>query len=180
MKKFVVFILLLIMVLPNNVLATSGALKSNSIKTCPNGITYGYHGSDNHWHVAEKSNVKSGWSAVGDALPGDPCPAAVNNSTATISKSSQSTSTNSTSQSNVTSESIASTPVAPVEESVKTDSKEATNAMTETPKVDSISSAASDESVNPNDDGDFIAGLGGLGVIAGGTYLAVKKFKKKQ
>lgn len=54
--------------------ASSGALKKDSIKTCPNGVTYGYHGKDNHWHEAEKSNVKSGYSAIGSPLPGDPCP----------------------------------------------------------------------------------------------------------
>lgn len=59
--------------------ASSGALKQKSIKTCPNGKTYGYHGKDNHWHEAEKSNVKSGYSAIGSPLPGDPCPKQNNN-----------------------------------------------------------------------------------------------------
>ena len=54
--------------------ASSGALKKNSIKTCPNGVTYGYHSKDKHWHVAERSNSSSGWSAVGDAFYYDPCP----------------------------------------------------------------------------------------------------------
>ena len=54
--------------------ASSGALKKNSIKTCPNGVTYGYHAKDKHWHVAERSNTSSGWSAVGDAFYYDPCP----------------------------------------------------------------------------------------------------------
>ena len=56
------------------VYASSGALKKNSIKTCPNGVTYGYHAKDKHWHVAERSNTSSGWSAVGDAFYYDPCP----------------------------------------------------------------------------------------------------------
>lgn len=54
--------------------ASSGALRKASIKQCPNGIYYGQHGGDNHWHQAEASNTSSGWSAVGEAFYYDPCP----------------------------------------------------------------------------------------------------------
>lgn len=61
-----------------DVFATSGALRKNSIKTCPNGITYGLHGDGaggTHWHQAEQhSQMSSGWAAVGDPLSSDPCP----------------------------------------------------------------------------------------------------------
>ncbi len=39
--------------MPSVINATSGALKASSIKTCPDGYEYGYHG-DGHWHFAEK------------------------------------------------------------------------------------------------------------------------------
>ena len=76
MKKKVlcIFLFIIIFVLNNTISATSGALKKDSIKTCPDGITYGYHGKNEHWHVAEKSNTKSGWSAIGEPLNSDPCP----------------------------------------------------------------------------------------------------------
>lgn len=54
--------------------ASSGALRRATIKQCPNGVYYGIHGGDNHWHQAEQSNVSSGWSAVGDVFYYDPCP----------------------------------------------------------------------------------------------------------
>ena len=54
--------------------ASSGALRRATIKQCLNGVYYGIHGGDNHWHQAEQSNVSSGWSAVGDAFYHDPCP----------------------------------------------------------------------------------------------------------
>ena len=98
-KYVVIFMCLMVVILPCGVSASSGALKKDSIKTCPNGVTYGYHGPDNHWHVAEKSNVKSGWSAVGEALSGDPCPSGNNSSSKTSTRNSN-TST-STANSNV-------------------------------------------------------------------------------
>ena len=54
--------------------ATSGDLSKDSIKTCPNGTTYGRHSESNpHWHVALKKS-DGGWSASGDAIFSDPCP----------------------------------------------------------------------------------------------------------
>ena len=52
------------------VYASSGQLRKASIKTC-NGITYGEHSSDNHWHVAREDNGK--YYATGDPIYGDPC-----------------------------------------------------------------------------------------------------------
>lgn len=72
--KFIFIGLVVTLINVNYIYASSGALKKNSIKTCPDGKTYGYHGSDKHWHEAEATNVSSGWSAVGGVLPGDPCP----------------------------------------------------------------------------------------------------------
>ena len=79
-KNLVLFILisLVFIISTINVKATSGALRKNSIKTCPNGITYGLHGDGKggtHWHKAEKHpKMSSGWAAVGDPITKDPCP----------------------------------------------------------------------------------------------------------
>ena len=66
---FFTFILLTIGICKVN--ASSGYLKSDSIETC-NGITYGYHGSDKHWHVAVKG-ANGKYSASGDPIYTDPC-----------------------------------------------------------------------------------------------------------
>ena len=70
MRKYLVFIFLLIMFIPVNYNATSGALASDTIKTCPNGKLYGKH--TNHWHRAVKRGNR--YYATGSALKGDPCP----------------------------------------------------------------------------------------------------------
>lgn len=69
MKKKFLLILIGILILPINVLATSGWLTSSSIVSC-NGQYYGSHG-DGHWHVAEKRGTR--WYANGDPLSGNPC-----------------------------------------------------------------------------------------------------------
>lgn len=85
-RKLISMLLVLTLVFIFNttdVFASSGALRKNSIKTCPNGITYGLHGDGaggTHWHRAEKhSQMSSGWAAVGDPLSSDPCPKNYNN-----------------------------------------------------------------------------------------------------
>lgn len=50
--------------------ASSGALKKDSIKTC-NGITYGQHSSDNHWHIASEKDGR--YYATGSPIYSDPC-----------------------------------------------------------------------------------------------------------
>ncbi len=72
MKRFLVLIFIAFILFPNNISATSGSLKKDTIKECE-GNLYGQHGSDNHWHVAIK-NENGSYSAKGDALEGDPCP----------------------------------------------------------------------------------------------------------
>ena len=71
MKKISIILLLLILMIPSNVLATSGYLRSDSIKTCPNGKTYGQHGNG-HWHRAKKEGYR--YKAIGSAIKNDPCP----------------------------------------------------------------------------------------------------------
>lgn len=80
MKKYFINLLLLISTFIfvlniQNVYASSGALRKNSIKQCPNGKYYGYHSSDKHWHEAQKNEkMSSGWAAIGEAFYNDPCP----------------------------------------------------------------------------------------------------------
>lgn len=72
MKKslYIIILLLLFLVCSVKVDASSGFLKKASIKTC-NGVMYGQHSSDNHWHVAEEKNGK--YYAAGDPFYTDPC-----------------------------------------------------------------------------------------------------------
>lgn len=85
MKKYFINLLLLISTFIfildiQNVYASSGALRKNSIKQCPNGKYYGYHSSDKHWHEAQKNEkMSSGWAAIGEAFYNDPCPTNNNN-----------------------------------------------------------------------------------------------------
>ena len=60
LKKYLygVLVALLFFVSVPSVEASSGQLRTNSIKEC-NGTHYGQHGSDNHWHEAE--NKGNGW-----------------------------------------------------------------------------------------------------------------------
>lgn len=76
--KLSIYIIILLVIIPTDINATSGALRKNSIKTCPNGIKYGYHSDGKggtHWHKAESHpKMSSGWAAVGDPILNDPCP----------------------------------------------------------------------------------------------------------
>lgn len=105
MKRKMISICILLMITMainiTNVYATSGALQKNSIKTCPNGITYGYHSSNGtiHWHQAEAHpEMSSGWAAVGDALSSDPCP----NNNESTNQSNNTSNENNTSSNNQT------------------------------------------------------------------------------
>lgn len=69
MKKLLLIILSLFIC--SNVSATSGTLRSNSIVSC-DGVTYGIHGSDNHYHIAILKDGK--YIASGDPIYENPCP----------------------------------------------------------------------------------------------------------
>ena len=80
---------MLIAMLPVSVFATSGNLRKASIKTCPDGVTYGNHESNHviHWHVAVPApDSWSGWAASGDPIPNDPCsqPVKIRKATTTV------------------------------------------------------------------------------------------------
>ena len=62
MKKIKIIIILLISIIvatPQVASATPGKLKKASIVYC-NNKKYGYHGKNNHWHVANKKNYATG------------------------------------------------------------------------------------------------------------------------
>lgn len=81
LKKIFIISLFTLMLVSNvtTVYASSGRLKKGSIKTC-NGVTYGQHSSDNHWHVASE-NSDGSYSAVGNAMYTDPCGSSSDNNT---------------------------------------------------------------------------------------------------
>ncbi len=67
MKKVLIILsLFLIISIPTKLSATTGTLKSSSIVEC-DGILYGTHGTDNHYHVAEITEDGK-YKAVGDSL----------------------------------------------------------------------------------------------------------------
>ena len=72
MKRIIFLVSFMFIILPINALATSGSLKKDSIKECE-GTLYGTHGSDNHYHIAIKSENGS-YVASGEAIYTDPCP----------------------------------------------------------------------------------------------------------
>ena len=86
MKKNLYIILLIIVniIFINNANASSGALKKASIKIC-NGIIYGQHSSDNHWHVAKEKDGM--YYATGDPIYIDPCSSNTNNTNDNINSS---------------------------------------------------------------------------------------------
>ena len=101
--KYILFLLIIFHSVIIKVDATSGRLKSNSIKTC-NGVTYGQHSSDNHWHVASR-NSDGTYSAIGSAIYSDPCkssskPSSSKPSSSNPPSSSNTTNNNDTSNSN--------------------------------------------------------------------------------
>ncbi len=65
---FSIFSILLINTNHLELSASSGRLKSESICKGPDGLSYGYHGDDNHWHLATDSGYASG-----GIISGNPC-----------------------------------------------------------------------------------------------------------
>ena len=66
--------MLVVLFLPLTANATGGGLRKNSIKTCPNSVTYGMHSDGHggtHWHVAVTNGTN--YYADGEAIYSDPC-----------------------------------------------------------------------------------------------------------
>lgn len=76
MKRLLTLGICILVLLPLTVNATGGGLRKKSIKTCPNGVTYGMHSDGHggtHWHVAVTNG--NNYYADGEAIYSDPCPA---------------------------------------------------------------------------------------------------------
>ena len=164
MKKFVVLILCLLgMIIPFDVSATSGALKKDSIKTCPDGITYGYHkdGAERHWHVAVTNGEN--YYPSGDAILSDPCPGYTKNSGTAGSTSGGNTSSSSSSNNSSKSapapksetEASAVTP-APVEPATVEDKEEVAENKEEkeTEATETLKDDINDEKIIDNSNND--------------------------
>lgn len=65
-KLNVLFIVVLLFISTININATPGRLVGKSIVEC-NGIYYGYHGADKHWHQAQKEE-NGYWNAISEPL----------------------------------------------------------------------------------------------------------------
>lgn len=81
-KKLIIFLWLVIILFGFNcnVYATGGGLRKNTIKTCPNGITYGLHSDGSggtHWHIAITNG--NNYYVSGDAILDDPCSSVTKN-----------------------------------------------------------------------------------------------------
>ena len=70
-----ILLFVMLVIYPLNVTATGGGLRKNSIKTCPDGVTYGLHSDGHggtHWHVAVTNG--DNYYSSGEAIYSDPCP----------------------------------------------------------------------------------------------------------
>ena len=138
---------------PHLTSATSGSLRSATIKTCPDGITYGAHGSDLHWHVATR-DADGSWSPDGSTIASDPCPgtSGVNHGNYDYSDSSASPSPSSTPTQPSQSFNAPSATVVPPIPSQDSDAADTTEATGDTPSATqpeaSASPAAPQEDLN--------------------------------
>ena len=106
MKRIITLGICMLILLPLTVNATGGGLSKKSIKTCPNGVTYGMHRDGHggtHWHVAVTNG--NNYYPKGEAIHSDPCPGYNKNkgtagSTNSSSKSSSNSSRNGGTNSN--------------------------------------------------------------------------------
>lgn len=84
MRKNLKFLLIILLIIPRSANATAGYLKKNSIKEC-NGVLYGYHGKDKHYHQAVKLE-DGNYNSIGDAIYSDPCEDVTNDVINNVSK----------------------------------------------------------------------------------------------
>lgn len=77
---YCIFIVCIFVFCTDTANATRGGLRKSTIKTCPNGITYGLHSDGHggtHWHVAITNG--NNYYADGGAIYYDPCPSSTTN-----------------------------------------------------------------------------------------------------
>ena len=186
MKKILIILLLFYgMIMPINVYASSGALKSDSIITC-NGKYYGKHG-DGHWHEAVKKSGK--WYPKDSAIytNNKPCNVTTTSKKTTTTKKDtttkkKTTSTKATTKSTTTTskktytstkktiKDTSETTTITSQSTTKLTTKKITSSVTTTPLNDSYDTTNEDATV-----GDFVVTAG----IGYGIYRLVKSKKKK-
>ena len=179
--------ILLCIIVPNNVLASSGKLRKDSIVTC-NGVTYGKHGTDSvHWHVAEKRD--NGWYPQGSAIYySNPCNKATTTkkTTTTTAKTTTSKKTTikkvTTKKSTSTATSITTTTTSTV--STTTTTISSTTASTASKVMSTTKKVTSSEITTSNEDSDDEEStsnpvLGTLLLGAGGAYV-YNEYKKSK
>ena len=197
MKKH--HLLLLILLIPIITNATSGRLQKGTVKTCPDGVTYGKHG-DGHWHVALVDSSNN-YYASGDPIGyDDPCPISHQNQgtaehTSPPEQTSPSEQNNGATNNDVSERNNVVVPTIPEsndnENQPSENSKEQTNEEIES-KSEEIEKEQSNKSTNNNledkeksetniSDGDFFTGLltlygtGGLGALGYGLIKNKRK-----
>jgi cobalamin biosynthesis Mg chelatase CobN len=152
-------------------------LQSRSIKTCSNGVTYGYYERNGikHWHVAKSCDTSSGWCTDGNELSGDPCPqSSVFNTTTT-----RVVTTRTTSRPTTTTTTTESTTTTTTELTTTTESKETTTIkVTEENKDSKEDFKENDKSNSDSSLADSILGLFSLGIFGGGGFYLFRKIKK--
>ncbi len=101
-KSLILWLLIILFGFNCEVYATGGGLRKNTIKTCPNGVTYGLHSDGKggkHWHIAVTNG--NNYYASGEAILDDPCPASSkNNGTAGSTNESNKNSNNISNENN--------------------------------------------------------------------------------
>lgn len=176
--------ILLCIIIPNNVLASSGKLRKDSIVTC-NGVTYGKHGTDSvHWHVAEKRD--NGWYPQGSAIYySNPCNKATTTKKTTTTSTAKKTTTSkktTTKKSTSTTTSIITTTTSTVSTTTTTISSTTTSTtskvMSTTKKVTSSEVTVSNEDSDDEESTSNLV-LGTLLLGAGGVYV-YNEYKKSK
>jgi len=173
MKKSLYFMFVLVLMFCFSSTVNANFLRKNSIKTCPNGITYGYYVKDGvkHWHVAQSCDSSSSWCNDGDELSGDPCPqgSQANTTTANVNT----TRTTTTRPSTTTTTSSTTTTI----------DREVTTSISSTTTSSTIKKNENNDTKDSNKEGDspivdFIAWVITIGILFGSGYFIYKIFKK--
>lgn len=175
MKKSLHILLVFVLMFCFSTTVNASFLRKNSIKTCPNGIKYGYYVSDGvkHWHVAQPCDSSSGWCNNGDELSGDPCPQDLQSYTTTTTRVNTTqvvitrpttTTTSTTSTTSTITETITT---------VSSTTTSLNNTKIEEKKDDNGGSDAEYPPIV-----DFIAWVITIGILFGSGYFIYKIFKK--
>ena len=180
---FIYFISVCFITMP--VYATPGGLRKKSIKTCPDGNTYGQHLSEGqlHWHKAVNNGSWSSWTAEGEPLAGDPCPnmnkqatttTAYKTTTSQKTSTSKQTTTRTTTSTNTNTTTTTSEVVIIDETTTVTTAEESNDVISKGSEINE-----STESNNNNSSSSYVAAVGGL-TCGLGAYAIYKSKKNKK